>query len=486
MIVASQAQKDTSKPAQTAVQGPLSTVRIDQEAFSLLLAMIDTRTSGQDGSTELGAPLAAVAESVDLESSNQPADNSSNAAKIADWLAQNPASLAALIGLSSGQFGVGGAGNLDGYSFTAQQLAVAGGGAVQPGSTVKALDGGKFLSAINGVGDAQSLAAALTAVVAQHALTARIAGDGSPNPQKGSLASAGAATDQAVGADLLSGAGVPAESNPQAFASTESKAATSVSRSSFELFSFANGLVKIAVENHSSLEPDGSVAGFGSQIPAKPMSLTDLDGSLASSADASSSNVSAFAGIERSAETLRRLNSDDRLGLRSDSVTALPSTSMGFDTVSSAGARGVGETGLGQASSANARNLEGTISWLASQQGGSATIDLTPPELGSLRLELKIDSAGESATLIVHAASDVAQTAIEHSLDRLYESFQSAGIALHVSVGGGFSQSLPQYVERFSSSDDGALNRSLDRRPDSLTSTTLKAASSSDGLSVYA
>jgi flagellar hook-length control protein FliK len=423
---------------------------------------------------------------VDLESSNQPADNSSNAAKIADWLAQNPASLAALIGLSSGQFGVGGAGNLDGYSFTAQQLAVAGGGAVQPGSTVKALDGGKFLSAINGVGDAQSLAAALTAVVAQHALTARIAGDGSPNPQKGSLASAGAATGQAVVADLLSGAVVPAESNPQAFASTESKAATSVSRSSFELFSFANGLVKIPVENHSSLEPDGSVAGFGSQIPAKPMSLIGLDGSLASSADASSSNVSAFAGIERSAETLRRLNSDDRLGLRSDSVTALPSTSMGFDTVSSAGARGVGETGLGQASSANARNLEGTISWLASQQGGSATIDLTPPELGSLRLELKIDSAGESATLIVHAASDVAQTAIEHSLDRLYESFQSAGIALHVSVGGGFSQSLPQYVERFSSSDDGALNRSLDRRPDSLTSTTLKAASSSDGLSVYA
>jgi flagellar hook-length control protein FliK len=103
-----------------------------------------------------------------------------------------------------------------------------------------------------------------------------------------------------------------------------------------------------------------------------------------------------------------------------------------------------------------------------------------------LRLELKIDSAGESATLIVHAASDVAQTAIEHSLDRLYESFQSAGIALQVSVGGGFSQSLPQYVERSSSSDDGALNRSLDRRPDSLTSTTLKAASSSDGLSVYA
>jgi flagellar hook-length control protein FliK len=174
------------------------------------------------------------------------------------------------------------------------------------------------------------------------------------------------------------------------------------------------------------------------------------------------------------------------LGLRSDSITALPSTSLSFDTVSSAGARGVGETGLGQAFSANARNLEGTISWLASQQGGSATIDLTPPELGSLRLELKIDSAGESATLIVHAASDVAQTAIEHSLDRLYESFQSAGIALQVSVGGGFSQSLPQYVERSSSSDDGALNRSLDRRPDSLTSTTLKAASSSDGLSVYA
>jgi len=95
---------------------------------------------------------------------------------------------------------------------------------------------------------------------------------------------------------------------------------------------------------------------------------------------------------------------------------------------------------LGRASFANANALEGTVSWLASQQGGSATIDLSPPELGSLRLELKIDAGGESAVLIVHAANDAAKAAIEQSLDRLYEAFQSSGMALQVSVGSGSSQ----------------------------------------------
>jgi hypothetical protein len=88
---------------------------------------------------------------------------------------------------------------------------------------------------------------------------------------------------------------------------------------------------------------------------------------------------------------------------------------------------------------ANARALEGSVSWLASHHGGSATIDLVPPELGSLRIELKVDAAGASATLVVHAASDVARVAVEQALDRLYEAFQGSGMSLSVSVGSGSS-----------------------------------------------
>lgn len=489
MIVASQAQKDTSKPAQTAAQGSRSTVRMDQDAFSLLLAMVDTGNSARDGSKEPPAQFPTVAESDDLESSNLLADNQSNAAKIADWLAQNPASLAALLSLASGQSGLGLAGNLDGFSSSAQQLAIAGGGALQAHPTEKGFDQGKLLSSIKAAGDAQSLAAALTAVIAQHAVTARVAGVGPLNPQMGSPAIGGApATHHEVMTNLLPDVGVSRRAFSEVYASTESKVAHPASRSSFELFSFANAIGKISADDRSSLEFVDSVAGFGNEIPAKQMSLTGVDSSLASSAGVSSSDVLAFAGIERSAEILRRINSDDRLGLHNDSMTTLHNGSMSFDPVLSSNTKIVGETAMGQALSANAKNFEGTISWLASQQGGSATIDLTPPELGSLRLELKIDAAGESATLIVHAASHLAQTAIEHSLDKLYESFQSAGIALQVNVGGGggFSQAFPQSVERSSSDGVGALNGSMDRLPGSTTLTTLKAASSSDGLSVYA
>jgi len=88
---------------------------------------------------------------------------------------------------------------------------------------------------------------------------------------------------------------------------------------------------------------------------------------------------------------------------------------------------------------ANARALEGSVSWLASQHGGSATIDLVPPELGSLRIELKVDAAGTSATLVVHAASDAARVAVEQALDRLYEAFQGSGMSLSVSLGSGSS-----------------------------------------------
>lgn len=88
---------------------------------------------------------------------------------------------------------------------------------------------------------------------------------------------------------------------------------------------------------------------------------------------------------------------------------------------------------------ANASAIEGSVSWLASQHGGSATIDLSPPDLGSLKIELKVDASGTSASLIVHAANDAARVAVEQALDRLYEAFQASGMSLNVSVGSGFS-----------------------------------------------
>ena len=94
----------------------------------------------------------------------------------------------------------------------------------------------------------------------------------------------------------------------------------------------------------------------------------------------------------------------------------------------------------------NAGAISDAVSWLASKRGGNATLDLTPPDLGQVRLELSVDARGESARLVVHAASESARASIENALSQLHASFEATGMALSVSVdtgaASGFGQSF--------------------------------------------
>ena len=146
--------------------------------------------------------------------------------------------------------------------------------------------------------------------------------------------------------------------------------------------------------------------------------------------------------------------------------------------------------GSGRETLANAAAIEGSVSWLASQHGGSATIDLSPPELGSMRIELKVDPAGTSATLVVHAANDAARVAVEQALDRLYEAFQNSGMSLSVALGSG-SSSFGGAMPNFRSGGEdtqGALRGSSNARPNSRIEEVVGVAvvSGSDMLSLYA
>lgn len=86
-----------------------------------------------------------------------------------------------------------------------------------------------------------------------------------------------------------------------------------------------------------------------------------------------------------------------------------------------------------------------TISWLASQKGGVVSLDLSPPDIGHLRMELRLDSVSEQATLIVQASTEAARAAIEQSIDKLRQAFDTSGLELSVSVqtgsGGSSNQS---------------------------------------------
>lgn len=112
----------------------------------------------------------------------------------------------------------------------------------------------------------------------------------------------------------------------------------------------------------------------------------------------------------------------------------------------------------------NESQIGSTISWLVSQKGGAVSLDLTPPDVGQLRMELRFDSLSDQATLIIQASTESAKAAIEQSLDKLRQAFGTSGLELSVSVqtgsGGwsgqssnsGFPQPLSQSIEARTSS----------------------------------
>jgi|GEM_PF-979892 hypothetical protein len=129
--------------------------------------------------------------------------------------------------------------------------------------------------------------------------------------------------------------------------------------------------------------------------------------------------------------------------------------------------------------------IEPTVNWLLSQQGGGATIDLTPPDLGHVRVELKLDSAGQHATLVVHPSSDAAKASIEQSLSRLVDVFAASGMQLSVSVESGQS-GLGFARERERPPRDLGLDRvsSLEQSRD-FGLATRRSTLSESGLSLY-
>ena len=106
MILASQAQKDVPKAVQSTAQVQTNAAQIDSSAFNLLLAFVNTGENGAaEGAVDFAGDLGANSSADDLGKDSL-ADQAALSAKIADWLASNPASLAALSGLA---FGTGGA-----------------------------------------------------------------------------------------------------------------------------------------------------------------------------------------------------------------------------------------------------------------------------------------------------------------------------------------------------------------------------------------
>jgi len=427
MIVSSQAQNDASKVAKSTAQPAANAAQMDSSAFNLLLAILNQSDSGAGAGTfglaaVLGEDPGGSPVGDDLTD-----EQAAIAAKIADWLAANPASLAALSGLAGSSlaidFGsIASLGEMTGNTQSAElqallaRLAQDGLNGSQGGSGQDAASRGlEFLASIQAAGDGQSLAAALMAAIG----TAQVGAVG--------------ATGQGGASNLLSSNRLLANSmyGTLTLADALSQGASNSgfgdlggvgSGQAFALGGAGNSLVSMATGAFA----DTSGMRSGSGVDADLSQSSGFNGSL---------EKALYAAV-MAAET------------RKSEQTTAGDVLLSAPAPGNAATNGLQQAmtaqAFGRSAIANANALAASVSWLASQQGGVATIDLTPPELGSLRLELKLDAAGESASLVVHAANDAAKAAIEQSLDRLYESFQASGIALSVSVGGG-STGFAQY-----------------------------------------
>ena len=439
MILVSQSQKEAPKLAQSTVQSQNTTVQMGEEAFSLLLAMMN----GQDESADLMTSLGDASNDLAGLDLSTIADKNARAAKIADWFAANPASLAVLGGLSS--VGAGAMSPVAGAQLQGAQLQ-----GKSPPADIQALFealgakegasaalGVELVAAVQSAGDGHTMAAALMAAAGANLSVAK---DAKPNSSNLLLAR-GLLGDQSL-AEALSQALDPVAKALNGV-SPAGKLTNQIDRSETDALLGA------------VLTPSDATSAHGKHFDELRAKLT------------SSTDEQRHMQLQQSDALLVNNYADLQTGIQ----------------------QAMAAQQMGRAAIANANALEGTVSWLASQQGGVATIDLTPPELGSLRLELKIDAAGESAILVVHAATESAKAAIEQSLDRLYESFQGSGLSLQVSVGGG----SPGFSSGLTNGFDGAneLGTASSRVPSGsraelISATTSKAQGASDALSLYA
>ena len=484
MIVSKQAQQEQAKVSAPAAQAQLTPVQSGKDAFGVLLALL-AKADGVNSDAELSVDLSSDVTTENQALENLSADQATAAAKFADWLAANPASLAALnalAGSASGSMPSNFAAAWSGLSAASQSHP-------EQASALQSLDAlaqpnGDMANHLARLALARALGSDASALVASDA-TAKSSDFLASLESAGDSQSLAAALMAAIGSGSL---GSSAET-------TKKSSNQLLTNSIYGELSLADVLSQM-MERSPIQASDGGVTSKTSLPFAGAETLGRPNEILAAMGDDSMGEASLSAILKglptdsapeqprRTAATLADAPRNENLLANAAMQAARVETGPDFAGVQHA----ISAQALGHVAFANASSLEGAVSWLSSHRGGSATIDLTPPELGSVRLELKVDAAGENASLVVHAASDAARAAIEQSLERLYESFQASGMSLQVSVGGGslgYAQNFANGLNSGSSQDMNELG-AKDGRLEAAPVRRLPNTQASDALSLYA
>jgi len=516
MIVRPDAGKEASGPQENAVQPRKNTVQAGSDGFGLVLSALGSR-SGDEGGPESASPGSSSEESKAEGSLERDASAESGLpANIAAWIAQGNAKHAAAA-TTSAALGLGMVDALGQVDAPSGAAAVGGGIDLvhMPVSDPEngsmggqgSLASGEIPGAPGGIGNG----------LAPHALALMAAINGGlPGPAVGQMLAVGSgvigAADQEGMLPVRGSRGAAPPTTAVSLAETSAALLISsmeVNRRASEAIWQVNVIGGLAVPIATGglvgrASPLGGVAsaaldeelaqGSRSQtaLPVHGLLRTDINageqnalrerGGRPQSASADGDARKAPGPETPPSESLRMLHPavSDPQGTGHGLTAPALAAAYGQPAVVPAWTR---ETLV------NASALEGSVSWLASQHGGVATMDLSPPSLGSLRLELKVDASGSHATLVVHAASDAARVAVEQALDRLYEAFQSSNMSLSVSVGtgsGNFNGYTPLWQATREDRASVSVNRQPSGHPEDHRNSGLQQVSATDMLSLYA
>ena len=203
--------------------------------------------------------------------------------------------------------------------------------------------------------------------------------------------------------------------------------------------------VKATRSNSNGFDVGGASQTFGAMNTAKALAVLGTQQSQASSLSADKAPVPPAEAS--SAEASQNLaNTKDGSAIANDAASSALAGSNALGNLQPHLAANAPKVQIAATDASLASGpMHAQIMNAARSGGGRIALELTPPGQGTIRIDLRIDQAGQ-AHLIVEGASDATKARLDHGGQQLKNDFAQMGLNLSLDLrqGGSFSQAQNQ------------------------------------------
>jgi len=203
--------------------------------------------------------------------------------------------------------------------------------------------------------------------------------------------------------------------------------------------------VKATRSNSNGFDVGGASQTFGAMNTAKALAVSGAQQSQGSTLGADKAPAPPVEAS--SAETSKNLaNTKDESAITNDAASGALAGSNALGNLQPDLAANVSKVQIAATDASLASGpMHAQIMSAARSGGGRIALELTPPGQGTIRIDLRIDQAGQ-AHLIVEGASDATKARLDHGGQQLKNDFAQMGLNLSLDLrqGGSFSQAQNQ------------------------------------------